>query len=207
MTRPVRAPALCPQPDALSRARRSAYTRPMDRLPPLLIVDDDADVRHAAQLALEPHVEAAEAVACPAEMMPRLAPGRFGCVLLDMNFVAGERSGREGMDALSLIRTQDPSLAVVLMTAFGGVSLAVAALKRGAHDFLLKPWRNRDLVAAVRAASEATQAARAGQPLDRLERDAIERALAQSGGNIARAAARLGLSRPALYRRMARHGL
>ena len=179
----------------------------MNRLPPLLIVDDDADVRHAAQLALEPHVEAAEAIASPEEMAGLLAPGRWGCVLLDMNFVAGARSGREGMDALSGIVERDPTLAVVLMTAFGGVSLAVAALKRGAHDFLLKPWRNRDLVAAVRSASEATQAARKGQPLDDLEREAIERALVHSGGNIARAAASLGLSRPALYRRMARHGI
>ncbi|HEV2867037.1 MAG TPA: DNA-binding response regulator, partial [Allosphingosinicella sp.] len=168
----------------------------MDRLPPLLIVDDDSDVRHAARLALEPHVESAEAVACPDEAAALLVPGRFGCVLLDMNYVAGERSGREGMDALARLKEQDPSLAVVLMTAYGRVSLAVAALKRGAHDFMLKPWRNRDLLAAVRSASEATLAARAGRPLEALERDAIEQALAHSGGNIARAAARLGLSRP-----------
>ena len=179
----------------------------MDALPPLLIVEDDADVRHAAQLALEPYVETSDAVAAPDEAAALLRPGRYGCVLLDMNYLAGERSGREGMDALARIRGQDPALAVVLMTAFGGVSLAVAALKWGAHDFLLKPWRNRDLLAAVRSANEATQAARAGQPLESLERHAIEKALAHSGGNIARAAARLGLSRPALYRRMARHGL
>jgi DNA-binding NtrC family response regulator len=179
----------------------------MDKLPPLLIVEDDADVRHAAQLALEPYVEASDAAAGPDEAAALLRPGRYGCVLLDMNYLAGERSGREGMDALARIRECDPALAVVLMTAFGGVSLAVAALKRGAHDFLLKPWRNRDLLAAVRSANEATRAARAGRPLERLEREAIEQALAHSRGNIAQAAARLGLSRPALYRRMARHGL
>jgi DNA-binding NtrC family response regulator len=179
----------------------------MNRLPPLLIVDDDADVRHAAQLALEPWVVAAQAIASPDELAGLLTPGRWGCVLLDMNFVAGARSGQEGMDALSRLRERDPTLAVVLMTAFGGVSLAVAALKRGAHDFLLKPWRNRDLIAAVRSACDATQAARRGQPLDDLEREAIKRALVHSGGNIARAAASLGVSRPALYRRMARHGI
>ena len=179
----------------------------MASLPPLLIVDDDADVRHAAQLALGPYVEASEAVASPDEAAVLLVPGRFGCVLLDMNYLVGERSGREGMDALALIKARDPSLAVVLMTAFGRVSLAVAALKRGAHDFMLKPWRNRDLLAAVRSASEATRAARAGRKLESLERDAIEQALVNSGGNIAQAAVRLGLSRPALYRRMARHGL
>jgi DNA-binding NtrC family response regulator len=179
----------------------------MATLPPILIVDDDGDVRHAARLALEPHAAAAEAVASPDEAAALLVPGRFGCVLLDMNYVVGERSGREGMDALGRLRALDPSLAIVLMTAFGRVSLAVAALKRGAHDFILKPWRNSELLAAVRSGCEATQAVRAGQPLETLERDAIERALVHSGGNIARAAARLGLSRPALYRRMARHGL
>lgn len=179
----------------------------MNTLPPLLIVEDDGDVRHAAQLALEPYVETSDAVASPDEAAALLAPGRYGCVLLDMNYLAGERSGREGMDALDRIKARDPAVAVVLMTAFGRVSLAVAALKRGGHDFLLKPWRNRDLLAAVRSASEATQAARAGQPLESLERDAIEMALAHSSGNIAQAASRLGLSRPALYRRMARHGL
>jgi DNA-binding NtrC family response regulator len=179
----------------------------MDRLPPILIVEDDADVRHAAQLALDPHVERSDAAASPDEAAALLLPGRYGCVLLDMNYVAGERSGREGMDALARIRAQDPALAVVLMTAFGGVTLAVAALKRGAHDFLLKPWRNRELLDSVRSASEATAAHRAGRPLDSIERDAIATALTHSGGNVARAAARLGLSRPALSRRMARHGL
>ncbi|MBB6255079.1 response regulator transcription factor [Nitrospirillum iridis] len=179
----------------------------MTRLPAVLIVDDDADVRHAAQLALGPHVEAADAAASPQDMAVALVPGRFGCVLLDMNFITGARSGREGLDALAQIRTRDPSLAVVLMTAYGGVSLAVESLKRGAHDFLLKPWRNQDLLAAVRSASEATQAARRGRPLDVLERDAIKHALAENEGNIAQAATALGLSRPALYRRMARHGL
>lgn len=196
-----------PEADTLPERELSAITYRMDKLPPLLIVDDDADVRHAAQLAMEPYVETSDAVAGPDEAAALLRPGRYGCVLLDMNYLAGERSGREGMDALARIREQDPALAVVLMTAFGGVALAVAALKRGAHDFLLKPWRNRDLLAVVRSANEATQAARAGQPLESLEREAIEKALAHSGGNIAQAAARLGLSRPAFYRRMARHGL
>jgi DNA-binding NtrC family response regulator len=179
----------------------------VDRLPPILIVEDDADVRHAARLALQPHAARTDAAADPEAAAALLAPGRYGCVLLDMNYLPGERSGREGLDALAAIRAADRSLAVVLMTAFGRVSLAVAALKCGAHDFILKPWRNQDLLAAVRSATEATLAARAGQPLERIEREAVEEALARSSGNVAQAAARLGLSRPALYRRMARHGL
>jgi two-component system, response regulator RegA len=99
---------------------------------------------------------------------------------------------------------------VVLMTTFGGVSLAVEALKRGAADFVLKPWRNEKLVAAVRAAAELTRSKRLADEsfdLEAAERTAIRRALAHHDGNVSRAAASLGLTRPALYRRMAKHGL
>lgn len=179
----------------------------MDKLAAILIVDDDADVRQAARLVLTAHAERIDAVASPAEMMPLLELGRYDCVLLDMNFAAGERSGAGGMNALATIKRSDPALSVVLMTAYGGVSLAVESLKRGADDFLLKPWRNEALAAAVTGAAARTQAERKSAPLDALERAAIEKALATHNGNIAQAAAGLGLSRPALYRRMTKHGL
>jgi DNA-binding NtrC family response regulator len=173
----------------------------------ILIVDDDADVRLAAKLALSPLAAHIDAVADPQAMAALLAPGTFDCVLLDMNFVLGEHSGRAGIDALQVVRESDPALAVVLMTSYGAVSLAVESLKRGAHDFLLKPWRNENLIAAVGAAAQATRAARTGDTLDTVERTVIEKALTRHAGNIAQAAAALGLSRPALYRRMAKHGL
>jgi len=179
----------------------------MNELPAILIVDDDGDVRQAARLALAAHARVVEMAASPSEMAACLAPGRFDCVLLDMNFAAGERSGRSGLDGLAAIQSADPDLAVILMTGYGAVSLAVESLKRGAHDFLLKPWRNDLLVAGVEAAARATRSRRAGEALDMMERAAIEKALARHGGNIAQAAATLGLSRPALYRRMAKHGL
>ncbi|MFN3388571.1 MAG: response regulator transcription factor [Allosphingosinicella sp.] len=179
----------------------------MERLHAVLVVDDKAEVHQAVALALEPWVERVESAASP-DAVPALMAGlRFDCVLLDMNFAAGERSGREGMNALEAIKAADPALAVIFMTAYGAVSLAVESLKRGADDFLLKPWRNDALVAAVREAAERTRAARAGTSLDELERSAIAGALGRHGGNIAQAAAALGLSRPALYRRMAKHGL
>jgi DNA-binding NtrC family response regulator len=173
----------------------------------ILIVDDDADVRLAAKLALEPHVARVDAVANPEAMTALLTPGAFDCVLLDMNFALGEHNGRAGLDALQAARQADPAMAVVLMTSYGAVSLAVESLKRGAHDFLLKPWRNDALIAAVSAAAAATRAERAGDRLDTVERATIEKALTHHAGNIAQAAAALGLSRPALYRRMAKHGL
>ena len=128
-------------------------------------------------------------------------------VLLDMNFAMGQNSGRDGLNALARIRGLDPALSVVLMTAYGNVTLAVEALKAGAVDFVLKPWRNDELVAAACSAAGRTRSARADRTLDldALERRAIEQALKQHQGNISAAAESLGLSRPALYRRMSKH--
>ena len=175
----------------------------------VLIVEDDADVQRAARIALTGHCRLIEVLDTPEALADTLETPRFDVVLLDMNFVAGERSGAQGLDALARLQRLDPVLAVVLMTAYGGVSLAVEALKHGATDFVLKPWRNDKLIATVLAAAAATRGRRAAQTLnlERLERDAIERALLQHGGNISLAAAALGLSRPALYRRMSKHGL
>lgn len=177
--------------------------------PAVLIVEDDTDVQHAAHIALAGRCKVLEAVGSPADLDGQLETHNFDVVLLDMNFVAGERSGAAGLDALARLQELDASLAVVLMTAYGGVSLAVEALKRGATDFVLKPWHNDRLIATVLAAAAATRRRRAAETLnlDTLERGAIERALQQHGGNISLAAAALGLSRPALYRRMSKHGL
>ena len=180
----------------------------MDKLA-LLIADDDGDVRRAARLALAAIAEAHEAASLH-EMDAALSEYAFDAVLLDMNFALGERSGRDGLDGLGRIRRADPDLSVVLMTAFGGVSLAVEALKRGAVDFVLKPWRNEKLIATVGAAAALTRSRReadASFDLETAERTAIQRALAHHKGNISRAAASLGLTRPALYRRLTRHGL
>lgn len=179
----------------------------MEPLDAILVIDDDRDVLQAAQLALSPHAMRVETVDSPDAIVRLLAADRFDCVLLDMNFAAGNRGGTEGMTALATIQQVDPTLAVVLITAYGGISLAVASIKQGAEDFLLKPWRNDALVAAARAAAARTRAAREPQKLDALERVAIARALENSEGNIAQAANALGLSRPALYRRIAKHGL
>ncbi|MEO8314347.1 MAG: response regulator [Pseudomonadota bacterium] len=176
----------------------------------LLIVEDDADVQLAARIALAAQFARIDALAAPdSELEALLTIGGYDAVLLDMNFVAGERSGAAGLDALARIRGCDNTLAVVLMTAYGGVQLAVAALKRGATDFVLKPWHNEKLIATVEAAAKITRTLRdtEAQTLDQLERGAIERALAKAEGNISVAAATLGLSRPALYRRMSKHGL
>lgn len=179
----------------------------MNRTPAYLVVDDDPDVLKAAAAALQ---------AGGAQVATALGPDRLAeraaavdVVLLDMNFAIGARSGTEGFDALARLQDADPALSVVLMTTYGGVALAVEALKRGAVDFVLKPWRNDALNQTLAAAARLTEERRAGAALnlDLVERRTIERALGIYDGNISRAAAALGLTRPALYRRMARHGL
>lgn len=176
----------------------------------LLVIEDDADVQRAARIALAGQFVRIEVLATPGDdLETRLATTHFDAALLDMNFVTGERSGAAGLDALTRIHACDSTLAVVLMTAYGGVQLAVSALKRGATDFVLKPWHNEKLIATMEAATNITRARREAeaQTLDQLERGAIERALSKAEGNISLAAAALGLSRPALYRRMSKHGL
>ena len=187
----------------------------MSRLGQVLILDDDPDVLKAAEIALRRDAEVVTTLASTEGLVALLtdaavAGAAFDVVLLDMNFLPGERSGRAGLDALTVIRALDPALSVVLMTAYGGVSLAVEGLKQGAADLVLKPWRNAELVEALAAAAAATRAQRsAGSTLnlDEIERAAIARALARFEGNISQAATALGLTRPALYRRMRKHGL
>jgi len=175
----------------------------------ILIVEDDADVSRAARIVLSTLAAHIATIPGPQDLVTQLTARPFDVVLLDMNFVAGERSGREGMDTLDQLRSLDPTLAIVLMTAYGGVTLAVEALKRGAADFVLKPWHNDKLLDAVRRAAALTRQRRQEETLtlDVLERRAIERALSRHDGNVSLAATALGLSRPALYRRMSKYGL
>ena len=173
-----------------------------------LIIDDDPDVLKAAAAALGRDAESVDLATSPDGVSEKAH--HYDAILLDMNFAAGVHDGSVGLDTLTLLQTADPALSVVLMTTYGGVALAVEALKRGAADFVLKPWRNEPLVQAMQAAAALTAQRRASGAvlnLDDLERRAIERALSVYDGNVSHAAAALGLTRPALYRRMERHGL
>lgn len=175
----------------------------------VLIIEDDVDVLRAARLALQPYVQRVESATSTEGLRDTLDTVVYDVVLLDMNFTRGARHGNEGLGALAIIREVDPTLAVVLMTAYGGVALAVDSLKRGAADFVLKPWRNEALVEAVLGGIDLTRSRRGSEALDleTIERQAIEKALARHAGNISLTASMLGLSRPALYRRMSKHGL
>jgi two-component system response regulator RegA len=173
-----------------------------------LIVDDDPDVLKAAAAVLGRETGRVDTALSPEGVAERA--GGYDAVLLDMNFAIGARNGGEGLDGLARLQAADPALSVVLMTTYGGVALAVEALKRGAVDFVLKPWRNEALAETMRTAAALTAERRASGValnLDDMERRAIVRALSLNEGNVSHAAQALGLTRPALYRRMERHGL
>jgi DNA-binding NtrC family response regulator len=118
----------------------------------ILIVDDDRDILVAARLLLKRQFEVVVTTNQPEEIPARLAEAPFDVVLLDMNFVTGERSGREGLSWLARIHEADPETVVVLITAYTAFQTAVEAMKLGAFDFVAKPWENEKLIATVHAA-------------------------------------------------------
>jgi len=118
-----------------------------------IVVDDDPDIALAARLALRDMFERIETVTSPSELAPLLKKEAPDAILLDLNFERGATDGREGLDTLARIMGEDPDAAVVIITAHGAVSVAVEAIKRGASDFVAKPWSNERLAATVRSAA------------------------------------------------------
>ncbi|MEV4780314.1 sigma-54-dependent transcriptional regulator [Burkholderia sp. LMU1-1-1.1] len=115
----------------------------------VLILDDDPDVATAAQLLLRRRHGQVATLCDPAGLPALLAQGVPDVVLLDLNFTPGCIDGAEGLALLDVLRAQGRPPAVIAMTAYADVPLAVEALKRGAGDFITKPWDNARLVAAV----------------------------------------------------------
>ncbi|HEX4762033.1 MAG TPA: sigma-54 dependent transcriptional regulator [Sphingomicrobium sp.] len=118
-----------------------------------VVIDDDPDIALAARLALRHLFERIETLPGPDELLPYLKEESPDAILLDLNFERGATDGREGLDYLARIMEQDPDAAVVIITAHGAVSVAVEAIKRGASDFVAKPWSNERLAATVRSAA------------------------------------------------------
>ena len=118
-----------------------------------VVVDDDPDITLAARLALRGMFDRVETLSSPAELLPMLKRETPDVVLLDLNFERARTDGREGLDFLGRIMEIDPDSAVVIITAHGGVSIAVEAIKAGASDFVAKPWSNERLEATVRSAA------------------------------------------------------
>ncbi|KQZ39795.1 sigma-54 dependent transcriptional regulator [Duganella sp. Root1480D1] len=121
----------------------------------ILILDDDADVALAARLLLRQSAERVDTLGEPRLLAHRLRDGVPGLVLLDLNFTPGRTDGSEGLAALAQLRALPQPPSVIVMTAYADIPLAVEAMKRGACDFITKPWNNDRLLAMVENALSA----------------------------------------------------
>jgi len=116
----------------------------------ILVADDQADVREALRLLLKGEGFSTEIVSNPAAALEAVQSNEFDVVLMDLNYQRDTTSGEEGMDLLSRVQAADGSVPVVVMTAWGSVELAVEAMRRGARDFIQKPWDNPRLLTILR---------------------------------------------------------
>jgi DNA-binding NtrC family response regulator len=132
----------------------------------ILIADDQADIRDALRLLLKREGYETHAVASPAEALSAIEAREFDAVLMDLNYARDTTSGQEGLDLLSRIQMIDSTLPVVVMTAWSSVEVAVEAMRRGARDFLQKPWENNRLLTILRTQIDLRQALRQASRLE-----------------------------------------
>ncbi len=118
----------------------------------ILVVDDNSGIRAALKLLLPMHFAQVELIPSPNELVSRIAEFRPDVVLLDMNFHTDINTGNEGLYWLSEIKKRCPDIGVVLFTAYADIQLAVEGMKRGAFDFIVKPWDNEKLIETLKAA-------------------------------------------------------
>jgi DNA-binding NtrC family response regulator len=123
----------------------------------LLIVDDNKSVLDSLRLFLKHRFGKVITLESPKQIINTIKKEDIDLVLLDMNFTAGDASGKEGLYYLSAILDLDPAISVVFITAYGGIELAVEAIHKGAIDFILKPWDNQKLLSTLQAALRLRQ--------------------------------------------------
>ena len=132
----------------------------------ILVADDQADVREALRLLLKAEGYSIETVGNPAAALEAIQGREFDIMLMDLNYQRDTTSGQEGIDLLSRIQAMDSKLPVVVMTAWGSVELAVAAMRRGARDFIQKPWDNPRLLSIIRTQIDLHRAMRRAERLE-----------------------------------------
>jgi DNA-binding NtrC family response regulator len=158
----------------------------MKLIPPprVLIADDQPDVLQALRLLLKGEGYQIETATSPAGILAAVSEKDLDVVLMDLNYTRDTTSGREGLDLIQQVQGIDAALPVVVMTAWGSVEGAVEAMRRGARDYVEKPWDNARLVATLNAQVELARALREGQRLQqenqRLRSDGLPNMIAQS---------------------------
>ena len=167
----------------------------------ILVIDDNEAILTALKYCLADTFERVLTLTSPETVISLLGQETVDIILLDMNFTLGVNSGQDGLLWLQAIRKHHPEVPVVLITAYADVQLAVRGLKRGAADFITKPWDNDEL---VRKLKDVLDAADEVATLDEVEADHIRRALDRCHGNLSPAAELLGITRQTLYNKMKR---
>src|SRR5687767_5689976 len=147
-------------------------------MPRVLIADDQPAVIEALRLLLKGEGFETRTVASPSDAAEALTRQTFDVALIDLNYTRDTTSGHEGLDLLARMHELDPTLPVVVMTAWGSVGLAVEAMQRGASDFVQKPWDNARLLTILRTQAELARALRKGERLE-----AENKMLREDGGS------------------------
>lgn len=192
----------------------------------ILVIDDNTAVLSTLKIVLKSVFKTVVAVSDPQLIPALISAADVDAVLLDMNFGSDKLDGQDGLFWLDRIMSRsglDNPPAVVMITAFGDVGLAVTSLKKGALDFIQKPWDNNDLIRKLQEAiakrdalyaekqrnpaAEETVEEEAPSSLDEMEKLTIMRVLESSGRNLTTAAEKLGISRQTLYNKMKHHGI
>ena len=192
----------------------------------ILVIDDNTAVLSTLKIVLKSVFKTVAAVSDPQLIPALISAGDVDAVLLDMNFGSDKLDGQDGLFWLDRIMSRsglDNPPAVVMITAFGDVGLAVTSLKKGALDFIQKPWDNNDLIRKLQEAiakrdalyaekqknpaAAETAEQEAPSSLDEMEKLTIQRVLESSGRNLTTAAEKLGISRQTLYNKMKHHGI
>ncbi len=125
----------------------------------LLVADDQRDVLTALELLLKAEGISAATVTSPEAIVAAVERERFDAVLMDLNYTRDTTSGEEGLDVLNRLAATPGSPPVIVMTAWGSIELAVEAMRRGARDFVTKPWDNRELLSTIAKTSARSRRA------------------------------------------------
>lgn len=181
----------------------------------IIVVDDNVAILQTLRLILGSRFSKVATISNPQMIQGILSAGDVDVVLLDMNFAANSFDGGEGLFWLQRIKERKNPPAVILMTAFGEIELAVESMKNGADDFITKPWNNEDLIRKILVAVEKRNIEKWEQneeiePLPSLasvEKERIAATLKSVDRNITKAAELLGISRRTLYNKIEKYGL
>ena len=159
----------------------------------VLVADDQQDVLDSLRLLLKAEGYQVATATSPALVLEAVGSRELDVVLMDLNYARDTTSGKEGLDLLDQLRAADPTLPVVVMTAWASVDVAVEAMRRGARDFVEKPWDNARLLSILATQAELARALRKGERLE-----AENRVLRERGEGAARLIASSAAMRPVL---------